>query len=52
MPDCWHWVLANPEPLPFQPCQGRLGLFEFEYLGTAPQLAFAFAPIPACAGLQ
>jgi hypothetical protein len=22
------WVLCNPKPLPFQPCRGKLGLFQ------------------------
>jgi ASCH domain len=26
----WHWVLANARPLPFKPCNGRLGLFDPE----------------------
>jgi hypothetical protein len=25
---CWHWLLANPRPLPFVPYKGRLGLFK------------------------
>jgi ASCH domain len=24
---CWHWLLANPRPLPFVAYKGRLGLF-------------------------
>lgn len=27
-PDCWHWLLAEPQELRFVPCAGRLGLFE------------------------
>jgi hypothetical protein len=27
MPDHWHWVFANPRPLPFQATKGKLGLF-------------------------
>lgn len=23
----WHWVLANPQPLPFQRCKGQLKFF-------------------------
>lgn len=26
-----HWLLADPKPLPFFPCKGRLGLFPVEY---------------------
>lgn len=25
--DRWHWIVANPRPLPFEPMPGRLGLF-------------------------
>jgi hypothetical protein len=27
IPEHWHWVLARPRPLPFQPCKGQLGIF-------------------------
>jgi ASCH domain len=27
----WHWVLANPKPLPFRALRGRLGLWEVSY---------------------
>jgi ASCH domain len=27
-PGRWHYVLANPRPLPFTPARGKLGLFE------------------------
>lgn len=26
----WHWVLANPRPLEFIPCKGKLGFFRPE----------------------
>ncbi len=26
----WHWVLANPQPLDFYLCKGRLGLFDIK----------------------
>lgn len=26
-PDCWHWVLENPRPLPFRAMKGKLGLW-------------------------
>lgn len=32
MPGMWHWVLADPEPLPFDPCPGRLGLWDYPAL--------------------
>ena len=31
IPGQWHWVLADPKPLPFFPCKGRLGIFKVEY---------------------
>jgi hypothetical protein len=30
MSDQWHWELANPRVLPFEPMKGRLGLWEPE----------------------
>ena len=30
-PELFHLVLANPRPLPFFPCPGRLQLFEVNY---------------------
>lgn len=27
MPDCWHWVLADPREIGFVPMKGKLGLF-------------------------
>ena len=27
----WHWILKDPEPLPFFACRGELGIFEVEY---------------------
>jgi len=27
-PGLWHWILQNPEPLPFRPLPGRLGLWQ------------------------
>lgn len=27
IPGQWHWVLANPVILPFQPCKGQLNFF-------------------------
>lgn len=27
MAEHWHWVLANPRPLPFQAVKGQLGIF-------------------------
>jgi len=38
MPGHWHWVLANPRPLPFQPMPGRLGIF---HMPAAQPLAAA-----------
>lgn len=29
--DCYHWVFANPKPLPFMATRGSQGLFEVEY---------------------
>lgn len=31
----WGWVLSNPYPLPFEPCAGQLGLFDY---GAPPKL--------------
>jgi hypothetical protein len=28
--DCYHWLLANPRPVPFAPMPGRLGIFNVE----------------------
>lgn len=28
----YHWLLANPKPLPFFPCKGSLGFFEIDYV--------------------
>lgn len=25
-----HWLLSNPQPLPFQPIKGRLGIYQIE----------------------
>lgn len=33
IPDHWHWVLANPRPLPFQPMKGKLGIFHADTAG-------------------
>lgn len=30
IPGEWHWLLADPKPLPFFPCKGRLGIFKVE----------------------
>ena len=27
----WGHVYENPEPLPFLPCKGKLGIFEIDY---------------------
>ena len=27
IPGQWHWILANPQPLPFRPCRGHQHLF-------------------------
>lgn len=32
-PGQWHWQLANPRPLPFQPLRGQMGLF---HVGPKP----------------
>lgn len=34
VPGQWHWLLANPRGLPFEPMRGQLGLFR---VGPAPQ---------------
>lgn len=28
IPGCWHWIFEDPEPLPFVPLRGQLGLFD------------------------
>jgi len=28
--EMWHWVLANPRPVKFIPCKGKLGFFRPE----------------------
>jgi len=30
IPGHWHWVLADPKPIPFQACKGRLGIWRIE----------------------
>lgn len=32
----WCWLLSDPEPLPFAPCKGRLGLWECDWPLKAP----------------
>ncbi len=35
MPGHWHWIVANPRPLPLHPLKGKLSVFDVEY---TPQL--------------
>lgn len=35
IPTAWHWVLANPRPLPFHAVTGALGLFNVVGVGEA-----------------
>lgn len=38
---CTHWLLADPKPLPFFPCRGKLGVFEIDEKLIIPQEATA-----------
>ena len=41
-PDSWHWVLANPRPLPEPiPAKGKLGLWNVE---PGDRIAASFSP--------